>query len=85
MIEFVLPDGMKLHYEYDATQDMLYILLRQPLGASYYEDVPRMPGVMLRYDGETNKVVGLTVHNVQVKLMQRLIADLGEHVLPRAA
>jgi len=85
MMELLLPDGVKLHYEYVASQDLLYILLRQPVGASYYEDVPRMPGVMLRYDGATNKVVGITVHNVQVKLMQRLIADLGEQVLPRAA
>ena len=85
MSELLLPNGVKLYYEYDAVQDMLYVLFKPSVGATYYEDIPKMPGVMLRHDGKTNEVVGLTVHNVQSKLMRRLITDLGERVLPVAA
>jgi hypothetical protein len=85
MSDVVLDNGQRVFYEYDPVQDMLYILLREHVGPTYYEDVPNNAGVMLRYDAATDKVVGVTVHNVQKKLMQRLIGELGERVLPKAA
>ncbi|MEP7200583.1 MAG: hypothetical protein ABI874_12250 [Chloroflexota bacterium] len=85
MSELLLGNGIKLFYEYDVAQDMLYILFKPSVGATYYEDVPQRAGVMLRRDGVTDRVVGITVHNVQYKLMQRLVTDLGEQVLLAAA
>ncbi len=85
MSELLLSNGRRVLYEYDPVQDMLYILFQENLGPTYYEDVPNMAGVMLRYDIATNDVVGITVHNVQRKLMQKLITDLGDQVLPKAA
>ena len=85
MSELTLPSGLKVFYEYDAIQDMLYMLFKQPIGATYYEDIVGSPGVMVRHDGTTDEVVGITVHNVQSKLMQRLIRDIGDQVLPQVA
>ncbi len=84
MSELQLSNGRRVLYEYDSVQDMLYILFHEQLGPTYYVDVPNMAGVMLRHDIATNEVVGITVHNVQRKLMQRLITELGE-VLPSVA
>ncbi len=83
--ELLLASGQRVFYDYDAPQDMLYVLFRPEIGATYYKDLPDLAGVMLRYDNATNQIVGLTVHNVQRKLLQKLIADIGDQVLPRAA
>ncbi len=85
MSELQLSNGRRVYYEYDPVQDMLYILFRQDVGPTYYMDVPDQVGVMLRYDNTSNEIVGITVHNVQRKLMQKLITDLGDQVLPKAA
>lgn len=85
MSELVLPDGRRLFYEYDTGQDMLYVLIRENVGPTYYRDAPHLAGVMLRYDNATDEAVGITVHNVQRKLLQKLIAEIGDQVLPRAA
>ncbi len=85
MSELQLSNGRRVLYEYDAVQDMLYILLREKIGPTYYVDVPNKAGVMLRHDVATDEVVGITVHNVQRKLMQKLITELGDQVLPNAA
>jgi hypothetical protein len=85
MRELKLPDGQLLYYEYDPVQDMLYVLLRPDVGATYYRDMPDQPGVMLRYEGATDELVGLTVHNVQRKLICGMVAELGERVLSKAA
>lgn len=85
MSELLLANGQRVFYEYDAMQDMLYVLFRENIGATYYKDVPDLAGVMLRYDNATDELVGMTVHNVQRKLLQKLITDIGDQVLPRAA
>ncbi len=85
MSELQLANGQQVYYEYDGVQDMLYVLFQTNVGPTYYQDLPDSPGVMLRHDVATDKVVGLTVHNVQLKLMQKLITDLGDQVLPKAA
>jgi hypothetical protein len=66
-------------------QDMLYVLLRPNVGVTYYRDIPDQAGVMLRYEGATDELVGLTVHNVQRKLIRSMVAELGERVLTKAA
>ncbi len=85
MSELQLSNGRRVFYEYDSAQDMLYVLFQQNVGPTYYIDVPDQAGVMLRYDNATDEIVGITVHNVQRKLMQKLITDLGDQVLPNAA
>ncbi len=85
MNELLLLGGRRVLFEYDAGQDMLYVFFREKVGTTYYADVPSLPGVMLRHDAATNDVVGMTVHNVQRKLMQKLIMELGDQVLPNAA
>ena len=85
MSELLLANGQRVLYEYDAAQDMLYVLFREEIGATYYKEAPDFVGVMLRYDNATDEIVGLTIHNVQRKLLQKLIRDIGDQVLPRAA
>ena len=85
MSELLLSNGKRVFYEYDAVQDMLYVLLREQIGSTHYRDAPNHAGVMLRYDNATDEVVGITVHNVQRKLMQKLIVDIGDQVLAQAA
>ncbi len=85
MSELLLSNGKRVFYEYDTAQDMLYVLFREQVGPTHYRDVPNAVGVMLRYDNATDEVVGITVHNVQRKLMQKLIAEIGDQVLPLAA
>jgi hypothetical protein len=84
MDEFDLANGQRVYYEYDSVQDMLYVLLRQNVGPTYYADVPDQAGVMLRYDSATDEIVGITAHNVQRKLVQKLITDWGARVLSGA-
>ena len=69
-------NGQKVYYEYDEIQDMLYITFDPQVEATYYSDVEGLDGVMLRYDGESERLVGITVHNVQQKLQRWLIEDL---------
>jgi len=68
--------GRKVYYEYDEIQDMLYITFDPQVDATYYSDVEGLDGVMLRYDGESERLVGITVHNVQQKLQHWLVEDL---------
>lgn len=69
-------DGRKIYYEYDEIQDMLYITFDPQVDATYYSDVEGLDGVMLRYDGESEQLVGITVHTVQQKLLRWLMEDL---------
>ncbi len=85
MSEIELNNGKIVYYDYDPTQDMLYVLFTPTVGPTYYEDSDRLPGVMLRYDGQTEKLVGLTIHNVQRKLMRDMVRNLIDQALPRAA
>ncbi len=85
MDELLLSNGRRVFYQYDAAQDMLYVLFRENVGLTYYKDVQNFAGVMLRYDNATDEVVGITVHNVQRKLLQKLIGEIEDQVLPRAA
>jgi hypothetical protein len=41
-----------------------------------------MDGVMLRYDGDTEEVVGITVHNVKQKMLRMFIADICSFITP---
>ncbi len=55
---------------------MLYITFDPQEEATYYIDVEGLDGVKLRYDGESERLVGITVRNVQQKLQRWLIEDL---------
>ncbi len=76
MNKYMLEDGSPVYYEYDEVQDMLYITFNLEIGGTYYEDIEGMDGVMLRYDGDTEEVVGITVHNVKQKMLRMFIADI---------
>jgi hypothetical protein len=76
MKEVLQFNGQKIYYEYDEIQDMLYITFAPRVGATYYSDIEGLDGVMLRYDGESERLVGITVHNVQKKLQRWLVEDL---------
>ena len=41
-----------------------------------YSDVEGLDGVMLRHDGQSDTVVGITVHNVRAKMERLFIEDL---------
>lgn len=73
--ELTLIAGRTVYYEYDETQDMLYITFTPSVGPTYYSDVDELDGVMLRYDGETDELMGVTVHNVKRKMQQLLVED----------
>jgi hypothetical protein len=85
MSEIELNDGKIVYYDYDPVQDILYVLFTPTVGPTCYEDSTQLPGVMLRYNGRTEELVGLTVHNVQRKLMRDMVCDLLDQTLPRAA
>ena len=76
MKEVLQFNGQKVYYEYDEIQDMLYITFAPRVGATYHSDIEGLDGVMLRYDGESERLVGITVHNVQKKLQRWLVEDL---------
>ena len=76
MKEILQFNGQKIYYEYDEIQDMLYITFAPRVGTTYYSDIEGLDGVMLRYDGESERLVGITVHNVQKKLQRWLVEDL---------
>lgn len=59
-----------MYYGYDEAQDMLYITFNPEIGGTYYEDIEGVDGVMLRYGGDTEEVVGITVHNVKQKMLR---------------
>ncbi len=62
-------------YDYDTLQDMLYVLFEPVTGATFYEDVPDIPGVMRRFTmGDDERLVGITVHDVK----KRLPSDLSD-------
>ena len=82
MSETVQVDDRKIYYDYDEYQDMLYITFSPTLGPTYYSDVEGLEGVMLRYDGESDQLVGITVHNVQRKLQRWLVEDLCRRLMP---
>jgi hypothetical protein len=82
MSETIQFDGQKIYYDYDEYQDMLYITFSPALGPTYYSDVEGLEGVMLRYDGESEQLVGITVNNVQHKLQRWLVEDLCRRFMP---
>jgi hypothetical protein len=85
MSEVINVSGKKIYYEYDEVQDMLYVTFAPSVGGTYYRDVGELDGVMLRYDGHTDELVGITVHNVKRKLNRWLAEDLYQRfVAPRA-
>jgi uncharacterized protein YuzE len=81
MKEILQFNGQKVYYEYDEIQDMLYITFDPQVDAAYYSDVEGLDGVMLRYDGESERLVGITVHNVQQKLQRWLVEDVCQRFL----
>jgi uncharacterized protein YuzE len=83
MNTLILADGRKIFFEYDEIQDMLYITFAPSVGPTYYSDIDELDGVMLRYDGETDEVVGITVHNVKQKMYQQLVEDICRRVAHR--
>jgi hypothetical protein len=84
MKEYCLQDGSVVYYDYDEFQDMLYLTLTRDVGPTYYSDVNGLDGVMLRYDGQSNKVVGITVHNVRAKMERLFIEELYRHLIQRS-
>jgi len=84
MNEMLVAEGQPIYYEYDDIQDMLYVTFSPSVGSTYYRDVEGLPGVMLRYDAETDRVVGITVHNVKRKMQRWFVEELYERlVTPR--
>lgn len=81
MNTLALADGRKIFFEYDELQDMLYITFAPSVGPTYYSDIDDLDGVMLRYDGETDELVGVTVHNVKQKMYQQLVEDICRRVV----
>jgi len=75
-------DDRKVYYDYDDIQDMLYITFSPPVGPTYYSDAEGLSGVMLRYDGKDDRLVGITVHNVRQKLQRWLVEDLCRRFVP---
>ncbi len=82
MSEIIQLNGHKVYYDYDDYQDTLYATFAPALGPTYYSDVEGLDGVMLRYDGESDQLVGVTVHNVQHKLQRWLVEDLCKRFIP---
>lgn len=60
---------------YDPLQDMLYILFEPVTGATFYDDVPHMLGVMQRYSTGDERVIGLTVPDVKDRLRSDIPQD----------
>lgn len=83
MNTLTLTDGRSVFFEYDEIQDMLYITFAPSVGPTYYSDIDDLDGVMLRYDGETDELVGVTVHNVKQKMYQQLVKDIYYRVVHR--
>lgn len=83
MNTLTLADGRRIFFEYDEIQDMLYITFAPSVGPTYYSDIDDLDGVMLRYDGETDELVGITVHNVKQKMYQQLVEDICRRVVQR--
>jgi uncharacterized protein YuzE len=83
MNTLTLADGQNVFFEYDEVQDMLYITFSSSVGPTYYSDVDDLDGVMLRHDGETDEVVGITVHNVKQKMYRQLVEDICRQVAHR--
>ena len=75
----LLTSDATITYDYDSVQDMLYILFEPVKEATFYEDVPNQPGIMLRYSVSEERVVGITVHNVA----NRLPPDMPQDVATR--
>ncbi len=83
MNTLTLADGQSVFFEYDEIQDMFYITFASSVGPTYYGDIDELDGVMLRYDGETDEVVGITVHNVKQKMHRQLVEDVCRRVAHR--
>lgn len=81
MNALTLADGRSVFFEYDEIQDMLYITFVPSVGPTYYSDIDELDGVMLRYDGETDEVVGITVHNVKQKMHRQLVEDICRRIV----
>jgi uncharacterized protein YuzE len=83
MNTLTLTDGRSVFFDYDEVQDMLYITFSSSVGPTYYSDSDELDGVMLRYNGETDEVVGITVHNVKQKMCRQLVEDICHRVVHR--
>ena len=68
MVQQLLITNHTITFDYDPLQDMLYILFEPVTGATFYEDVPDMPGIMRRYRAEDERLIGITAHNVKDRL-----------------
>jgi hypothetical protein len=71
----LLTTDQTISYDYDPVQDMLYILLEPVTDATFYDDVPDMPGVMRRYSAADERLVGITMHDVKSRLLTNLPQD----------
>lgn len=83
MNTLTLADGQSVFFEYDEVQDMLYITFSSSVGSTFYSDSDELDGVMVRYNGETEEVVGITVHNVKQKMHRQLVEDICRRVVHR--
>lgn len=64
----LVTENETITYDYDSLQDMLYILFEPVTGSTFYEDVPEIPGVMRRYSMDDERLVGISVHDVENRL-----------------
>ena len=78
MQQLLTPDAT-IMYDYDRIQDMLYILFEPVKEATFYEDVPDQPGIMLRFNISDERVVGITAHDV----LERLSSDISQDIAVR--
>lgn len=63
----ILPSSDQANWDYDEEADVLYLSLGTPRPAV---GVDIGDGVVLRYDEETQEVVGITVIGLRAKLAQ---------------
>ncbi|MBZ0299408.1 MAG: hypothetical protein K8J31_06700 [Anaerolineae bacterium] len=71
----LLSTDQIITYDYDPVQDMLYILFEPVTGATFYDDVPDMPGIMRRYSMGDERMVGITVHDVKGRLSADILQN----------
>jgi uncharacterized protein YuzE len=61
-----------LNWDYDEEADVLYLSIGEPQAAT---GVDIGDGVILRYNEESNEVVGLTLIGLRARLVRELIAE----------
>jgi uncharacterized protein YuzE len=65
----IFAKGERLDWDYDPEADVLYLSLGEPQAAL---GVDIGEGIIVRYDGVNNEVVGLTIVGLQHKLASAL-------------